>query len=175
MYNKPRLLNRGTPNKTRVETPINLEEKLNKDFTKFNEGKDNKFDFKAFEQRNREIYKNETREKKSAEKASENLEKEKQKIDEATLSKLQALIKNDKETENETNYKSIMEDQNKHIYQDESTEKEILVTRPAKNFVWGLGNQTKQKKCIIRISYASQILQGTDSDPRSTCCIFRSE
>ena len=59
------------------------------------------------------------------------------------------LIKNDKDNKS-TQYKPI-NPQDEEISQSDPTEieKDILVNRPQKNFVWGLGNQTKQKKCIL--------------------------
>lgn len=69
-------------------------------------------------------------------------------LDKKALAKLEELIKED-ETSN-TEYKQI------NYRVDSKTEEEnydpeyfnnVLVHRPTRNFVWGLGQQTKQKKC----------------------------
>jgi len=118
--------------------------------------KDN-YNFDHFKQRNKEIMKKrnedkETKDKKKGknmEDEDEEMNEEKPLIDEKTLAKLQDLIKNDKDNKN-SEYKSINpENQEDEIYNTADNEKEVLLHRPAKNFVWGLGNQTKQKKCMI--------------------------
>lgn len=114
--------------------------------------------FDYFKQRNKEINKKGTN-KKGGSKLNtindpENEEsKEKEFIDEKTLAKLQELIKDDKENIDK-GYKKVNPDIEDTIDENDASniqspenEKELLVNRPAKNFVWGLGNQTKQKKC----------------------------
>ncbi len=70
-------------------------------------------------------------------------------INKNTLAKLQSLIDQDKEKEE---YKSINKseenEQNNSVkLNDNFEDKTVLVNRPLKNFVWGLGLQTRQKKC----------------------------
>jgi hypothetical protein len=110
------------------------------------------YNFDSFIERNKEIHKKgktniEKNNRKAKTKDEFSEEDEGKYIDEKTLAKLQEYIKNDKDNKS-SQYKPI-NPQDEEITQSESAdiEKDILVNRPQKNFVWGLGNQTKQKKC----------------------------
>jgi hypothetical protein len=65
-------------------------------------------------------------------------------IEDDALSKLQELINKDSK---ESNYKTLNNENDEFIPIEE--EKNVLVNRPLKNFVWGLGHQTKQRKSKI--------------------------
>jgi hypothetical protein len=115
------------------------------------------YNFDYFKQRNKEIYSSSnSRSTSNADTKKKNnptdTEKKENFIDEKTLAKLQEFIKQDDLSKDK--YKTINntpnDNNNPNFVEEgfENEEKELLVNRPVKNFVWGLGNQTKQKKCI---------------------------
>ncbi len=67
------------------------------------------------------------------------------------MKRLKEIIQEDKDNLDE--YKTF-EDENTNsmitsnqLKSEEKEEKDYLVKRPTKNFVWGLGEQTKRRKC----------------------------
>lgn len=114
-----------------------------------------KFNFDSFKDRNKEIFKDKNKVKPDEKTDKKNKEPA---IDLETLARLNELIADDEEQENilkqKPGYKPLNNegsiDQQETIQTEgESLEENpILVQRPTKNFVWGLGQQTKQKKCI---------------------------
>jgi hypothetical protein len=91
------------------------------------EEKDKKsFDFGKLEKRNSELNKN--------------------KVDDPAIQQLKNMIAYDENRTNKMEFKDLdLEGQGKS---EAPIENEYLVRRPSKNFVWGLGQQTKHKKCI---------------------------
>jgi ribosome-associated protein len=113
------------------------------------------FDYDIFKKRNKEILSKDKKKKKIEKiEKQENEESdldldEDQEIDEKTLAKLQELINQDQEGKD--NFKPLNKAKEENVKIDEEgeplpEEKPILVNRPLKNFVWGLGQQTKQRK-----------------------------
>jgi len=100
------------------------------------------FDYDIFKKRNKDIQNKTVKEIKIQ---SESKKEEKENfLDEKTLNKLQELIKKDN---NEETYKPLNDTDDTNYNIEE--EKNVLVHRPLKNFVWGLGQQNKKKKCKI--------------------------
>lgn len=108
-----------------LTNPEKREEALKEEMKKFP-------GFEAFKERNKNL--------KKPQKEKENM------VDEKTFEKLQQLIEEDEENEK---YKTIPSNNKQDAKTYEEDQKELLVKRPSKDFVWGLGQQTKQKKCNI--------------------------
>lgn len=70
-------------------------------------------------------------------------------ISEQTLQKFEQLVNEDKDIDKYNNVQSTFEGVVDDSIEDPFTN--VLVHRPSKNFVWGLGQQTKRKKCIVSI------------------------
>ena len=110
------------------------------------------FDYDVFKNRNKEISQKDKKKKEVKEiETEEDIDEEEKQgfIDEDTLAKLKELIKEGEAKEEKENFKSFnkeKEEENK-FNGEFMEEKNVLVQRPLKNFVWGLGQQTKQKKC----------------------------
>lgn len=114
------------------------------------ENKFKNFNFDSFKKRNQEI----NTKAKSKEKESD--------INKKTLDKLQGYIKKDEETDGFNKFdifssKSSISNANLSVESKVEEDDEdgdafgednnVLVHRPLKNFVWGLGEKTKQRKC----------------------------
>lgn len=99
------------------------------------------YNYDIFKQRNKNISDNI--------KSKQNTNEDKNEIDPKTLEKLKSLIEEDEKEKVKENYKTPNTDsvENQEILEENFEEKEVIVNRPLKNFVWGLGQQTKQKKC----------------------------
>jgi ribosomal silencing factor RsfS len=93
-----------------------------------------KFDLDMLKNRNKQI--NKSSSTKRNEGVKENY------IDEKALEQLQELIKKDES--NKQGYKNL--ENSDEPLENIIDEKQVLVHRPGKNFVWGLGQQTKQRK-----------------------------
>jgi len=99
------------------------------------------YNYDIFKQRNKNISDNILKSKQSG-------NEERVEISSKTLDKLKSLIEEDEKV-NE-NYKNPNTNTEEFQEAEENIEeKEVIVNRPLKNFVWGLGQQTKQKKCIF--------------------------
>jgi len=99
------------------------------------------YNYDIFKQRNKNISDNILKSKQSG-------NDEKVEISSKTLDKLKSLIEEDEKVKE--NYKNPNTNTEEFQEVEENFEvKEVIVNRPLKNFVWGLGQQTKQKKCII--------------------------
>jgi hypothetical protein len=94
-------------------------------------------DFESFKTRNKDL-KNKMKSNSAQKKPKEEIEL----LDEDTMKKLDELINNDPDSKK---FHKINNEEEEFIKIEE--EKSVLVHRPLKNFVWGLGQQTKQKKC----------------------------
>jgi hypothetical protein len=116
--------------------------------------------FDAFKKRNKEINsKIQNKEEPNKKpKSNENV------VDEKTLAKLEEIIKeNENNNANNRDIFKLFKDKISQIDEEElitdntsedngsniETESNVLVHRPLKNFVWGLGEKTKQKKCNL--------------------------
>jgi hypothetical protein len=105
------------------------------------------FDFEAFKMRNKDL-KNKTKSGPSQKASKEDMEL----LDEDTMKKLDELINKDPDSKK---FHKINNQEEEFIKVEE--EKNVLVHRPLKNFVWGLGQQTKQKKCKNYLTSNSEI------------------
>jgi hypothetical protein len=104
-------------------------------------------DFEAFKMRNKDL-KNKTKSGPSQKSPKEDIEL----LDEDTMKKLDELINKDPDSKK---FHKINNQEEEFIKVEE--EKNVLVHRPLKNFVWGLGQQTKQKKCKNYLTSNSKV------------------
>lgn len=108
------------------------------------------YDFEAFKTRNKELNKKINREQSVLNEEENSKMKNKTEMDSKTLEKLQSLIEEDKDNMTDDfaeEFKKINVVVSKPSEEEENKkESEVLVHRPSKNFVWGLGHQVKKKK-----------------------------
>lgn len=100
---------------------------------KINNVSSKQYNFSEFEERNYNINQN------------AKIKNENKFIDENTLNSIQKLIDED---DNSGKYKHLETDF-QGVVEGNETGSDILVQRPKKNFIWGLGQQTNKKKCKI--------------------------
>jgi hypothetical protein len=148
----------ATPTPAQISSEI-TDQNRNSNFPPPNYDKNYDSNFDVFKKRNKELNKKAKAENKITDKIGQedNGKKEPTYIDEKMLAKLQQLINDDKENFNVNDFKSLNKPGTSKVEEQElkstggeiNPRENVLVVRPSKNFVWGLGEQTKLRKCKL--------------------------